>query len=46
MVEALKRETKSFGEGSRFKEIVKEKFPELKKVMPCICSQNLKLKQC
>ena len=38
MVEVLKRETKSFGEGSRFKEIVEENFPEFKNVMPWICS--------
>ena len=34
MVEVLKRETKSFGEGSRFTEIVEENFPEFKNVMP------------
>ena len=34
MVEVLKRETKSFGEGSRVKEIVEENFPEFKNVMP------------
>ena len=45
MVEVLKKETKSLGEGLRFKEIVEENFPEFKNVMPWICSYNFNLEQ-